>query len=57
MRALPSVIYTSSKADEDFQKTLKEDIDAAATGSGDAVQVHRHRYDTTAAACLHHTLG
>lgn len=39
MTALPAVIYTSSKADEAFLETLREDIDAAATGAGQPAQV------------------
>ena len=42
MRALPAVIQTSSKADEAFQEALREDIDAAATGTGQPAQVQGH---------------
>lgn len=39
MAALPAVIYTSSRADEAFLEALQEDIEPAATGTGQPAQV------------------
>ncbi len=42
MAALPGVIYTSSKADEEFLEALREDIAPAATGSDAPGKVTSH---------------